>query len=77
MPTQGQARVQRSTIPYIMLSLRGPEFFTVLLVFRGIVISIPQNSGGFRNGHRNHQNGIASGIDQNRICGIFFNSNYY
>ena len=40
-----------------------------------IVISIPRNPSGFRNGHRNHQNRIASGIDWNRIRGIFFNSN--
>ena len=40
-----------------------------------IVISVPRNPGGFRNGHRNHRNGIASGIDRNGIRGIFFNSN--
>jgi len=36
-----------------------------------IIISVQQNSGGFRNGHRNCRNGIASGIDRNGIRGIF------
>ena len=40
-----------------------------------IVISVLWNPSGFRNGHRNHWNGIASGIDRNGIHRIFFNSN--